>query len=508
MNIFKHLLITLYLVVGVVFYAEARSSESILKNVIEKEFYYEVNEIDLTTGMVSLTNGANITIAPIPSSWFSWGTSIKKILDGWTLGQCVRMEWDPTKKIYFFNNLDINSRLDGELKWTLYEEIKDISDDLKTIVFESGWVFSLTNQSFPVARLIDKIIITKVGDQFWFVCSKNSQGLPTESFLVDFCGYLEQTDELIDAPIDTPVDDTPMECLNRFIETLNERIIGQPEVSEYISSAFINGTSDLRDSPKPFGVFLFLGPAGVGKTECAKVIGKNLFYPEDHLVYSDMSQQSPDADSYFTGGASSLTNQLINALNKQSNIVFVLDKIEKPETNDIYELLTNVFDNGYIFDKEGDKHNCSDSMFILISNLCATEISKLFEEGYTGEQILEMIKPTLMNELSPELYDQVQPILFNPITPEMTATIMDRFLNDLAERLLNKKKVTVLFDQSVKDYLMSNGYSTDLGVHLLKKIIDKQIVPALSRIFFKQNIAENSTLTLFYSQFDKEWILE
>jgi len=299
----------------------------------------------------------------------------------------------------------------------------------------------------------------------------------------------------------------------RLRKVLSERIIGQPEAVEHVMSGIVNAVSGLKDPKKPIGTFLFLGPTGVGKTELAKVLGENIYYPESRVIRFDMSQFSASHTvANLIGSPIGYVNheeggQLINALKKQPKSVVIFDEIEKAHS-EVHKLFLHVFDEGYITDSKGEQIYCRDAIFILTSNLCAGEISSLLKDGYDREDALGMVEPTLMSILSPELYNRIDPVIFNSITPEMMVALVDRFLNDLAERLLSTKSIHLVFDLSAKEYLIEMGYHPTLGARPLKKLIDKKVVAAISQELLKRGMPLGGTLTIYYSSFDDSWVVQ
>jgi ATP-dependent Clp protease ATP-binding subunit ClpA len=293
-------------------------------------------------------------------------------------------------------------------------------------------------------------------------------------------------------------------------DKLNERVIGQEEAASCVASAMINNAIGLNNPDAPVGVFLFIGPSGVGKTELAKVLSEEYYLNKDRMIRLDMSQYSASHSITRLIGSppgyigSEEGGQLTNPLMAQPHSLVLLDEIEKAAP-EVLKAFLPIFDEGYIVSAKDEKVNCKDAIFILTSNLHANEISKLFHRGETAEDVIDYLEPKLMQALSPELYNRTSPLAFRPLTPESMDRLVDLGLKPVISRLKEKKNINLVIDSTVKEYLMEYGYHKALGARPLKKLIDKKVVSFVAYSIVKEQIPEGCTMELSYESRTNSW---
>lgn len=287
-------------------------------------------------------------------------------------------------------------------------------------------------------------------------------------------------------------------------DRLNAKVLQQPEATQTVVESLLRYTAGLNDKEQPVGVFLFLGPTGVGKTELAKALTSDLYDDPFKMLRFDMSHFSESHTvARLIGSPPGYVNheeggQLTNPLQKNSQTVVLLDEIEKAHSR-VLKFFLPVFDEGLVLNSNNERIFCYDTIFILTSNLCGEEIAKLYNRGYSTEKILEIIEPTLMKTLTPELYNRVQPILFKPLSRETMGALVDLMLNKIQLKLRKEKKITLKIDKSLRDLLIEKGHHPLLGARPLKKLIDKKVITPLAYYIVKKEIQNGQTVLLRYN---------
>lgn len=230
-------------------------------------------------------------------------------------------------------------------------------------------------------------------------------------------------------------------------QKLNEKVVGQPEAIKAVSTSILIYSAGLKESNKPVGVFLFLGPTGVGKTELSKALAKEIYTDSSSLIRFDMSHFTHKSDvSRFIGSPPGFINnedggQLTNPLQSNPQRVVLLDEIEKAAP-EVRKFFLPVFDDGLIRDANNNPADCTNAVFIMTSNLCGPEIAELYRHGLNQDEILSIIEPKLIEALSPELYNRVEPVLFHSIEKETMKSLVELLLNNLKNRVWEEKRFT------------------------------------------------------------------
>lgn len=291
---------------------------------------------------------------------------------------------------------------------------------------------------------------------------------------------------------------------------LNQYVLAQEEATKALATTIINYCAGLKDSNTPIGVFLFLGPTGIGKTELAKVLAEQLYGSQNNLIRIDMSHfceshgltrligSPPGYVNHDEGG------QLTNALKNKPCSVVLLDEMEKAHDT-IQKVFLPVFDEGYITDSKNKLISCRNVIFIMTSNICSSKITSLFNQGLSHEDVLQAIEPKVIEALSPELYNRVQPIVFRPLSEEVMGQLVDLMLGRIVNRLKSTKEINLILDDSVREYLVIHGYHPTLGARPLKKLIEKKVVASISYALIAEAIPDGSTVRLTYNVDNDSW---
>jgi energy-coupling factor transporter ATP-binding protein EcfA2 len=288
-------------------------------------------------------------------------------------------------------------------------------------------------------------------------------------------------------------------------ERLNQRVLQQKEATQSIASSLLIYGAGLKPSGRPIGVFLFLGPTGVGKTELAKALASDIYKTSSSLLRFDMSHFSePHSGSRLIGSPPGYVNheeggQLTEHLLKHPQTVVMLDEIEKAHPF-VQKIFLPVFDEGYVLDAKNERVECPDAIFIMTSNLCGPQIAELYHLGLSSGEILNIIEPGLMHELSPELYNRVEPVLFEPLKQETMEALVDLLLDQVIKQVWMDKEIQLKIAPSLRQFLVDHGYHPQLGARPLKKLIERKVIMPLAHAIIRDGIEEGSAVTLSYDE--------
>lgn len=284
-----------------------------------------------------------------------------------------------------------------------------------------------------------------------------------------------------------------LQLLSKLEDHLKKAVIGQNEAITVVSRAIRRGRSGIANSNRPIGSFLFMGPTGVGKTELARVIAREVFGGENALIKIDMSEFGEKHNvSRLVGAPAGYVGyedggKLTEAVRRRPYSVILFDEIEKAHP-DVFNMLLQILEDGVLTDGQGNKVKFNNSVVILTSNLGASEMYRESELGFVAKDAkqkrelneeYEASKETAMRALKkvmkPELINRLDSItVFHPLTHNNVERIFDNLLEELRKRLAAKKlglKVT----PEVKKYLIDKGYDPKNGARPLRRVIEDEV---------------------------------
>ncbi|MCE5231636.1 ATP-dependent chaperone ClpB [bacterium] len=288
--------------------------------------------------------------------------------------------------------------------------------------------------------------------------------------------------------------------LLRLDEVLHKRVIGQDEAVTAVADAVLRARSGLNDPRRPVGSFIVLGPTGVGKTELAKALAEALFDTEENMIRIDMSEYMekhsvsrlvgapPGYVGYEEGG------QLTEAVRRRPYSVILLDEIEKAHP-DVFHILLQVLDDGRLTDGQGRTVDFKNTVIIMTSNVGSTF---LIEGAVENGKLIETARAQVMAELRrlfrPEFLNRVDDIvLFTPLALEQIKQIVDLLLEQLRQRLADRRINLTLTDDA-RSWLAREGYDPVYGARPLKRLIQKQVETALGRKLIAGDIRDGSSI--------------
>lgn len=284
---------------------------------------------------------------------------------------------------------------------------------------------------------------------------------------------------------------------------LEKRVVGQDFAVTAVSDAIRASRAGLQDPQKPMGVFLFLGPTGVGKTELAKALAEQLFNKEDSMVRLDMSEymekhsvskligSPPGYIGHEEGG------QLTEMLRRRPYTVVLLDEIEKAHP-DVFNMLLQIFDEGRLTDSKGRRVNCKNALFIMTSNVGSEQLMQGIKKSHslTKEAVFALIEPVLKNYFRPEFLNRIDEILpFLPLQEKDMEKIVAIQLKQVAARM-HERHIKLEWNKEVERFLAKEGYDPVFGARPLKRLIQHEVVNPLSRAILAGEITSNKEVHL------------
>jgi ATP-dependent Clp protease ATP-binding subunit ClpC len=286
--------------------------------------------------------------------------------------------------------------------------------------------------------------------------------------------------------------------LLRMEDELHKRIVGQDEAIDVVSRAIRRSRVGLKTRKQPIGSFIFLGPTGVGKTELARSLALFLFDTEDALIRVDMSEymekfsssrlvgSPPGYVGYDEGG------QLTEKIRRRPYSVVLFDEIEKAHP-DIFNMLLQVLDDGFLTDSFGRKVDFRNTIIIMTSNLGARMIDKDTALGFQKESVKNQygrMKDSVISELrksfNPEFLNRIDDVVvFHPLAQDHLVKIIGLLVDELNATTLADRGIQLEVELAVKDWIIQENFQPTYGARPLRRAIQKYIADPLSEAILK-----------------------
>ena len=287
------------------------------------------------------------------------------------------------------------------------------------------------------------------------------------------------------------------ERLLHMEEAMHQRIVGQDEAIVTISKAVRRARTGLKDPKRPIGVFLFLGPTGVGKTYLVQALSEFMFGSTDSMIRLDMSEfmerhtvsrlvgAPPGYIGYDDGG------QLTDTVRRKSFCAILLDEIEKAHP-DVFNLLLQIFDDGHLTDSKGRKVDFRNTILVMTSNIGSDLIRKNSNIGFASrgdesqaaqasyERMKDKVTEEVKKFFRPEFLNRIDAtIVFHALSKEQMHQIVDLMLQEVAKNVI-EKGISMEVTEAAKDYLVEKGYDPEFGARPLRRVIQDNVEDTLS----------------------------
>jgi ATP-dependent Clp protease ATP-binding subunit ClpB len=261
----------------------------------------------------------------------------------------------------------------------------------------------------------------------------------------------------------------------------------------------------LGDPNRPIGVFLFLGPTGVGKTELSKALAEFMFNDQHAMVRIDMSEYmeqhsvarligSPPGYVGFEEGG-----RLTEAIRRKPYSVVLFDEVEKAH-RDVFNVLLQVFDDGRLTDGKGRTVDFKNTVIIMTSNIASEQIQQITSESGADWEIEAHVKESLKQFFRPEFLNRIdETIVFHMLTKDQLKAIVEIQLGDMTRRLKEKKYDIELTDEA-KSLVMEEGFDPAFGARPLKRVIQQRIENPLAANIIQGNFGEGDRIKISADQ--------
>ena len=284
-------------------------------------------------------------------------------------------------------------------------------------------------------------------------------------------------------------------------DDLRKRVVGQDHVLNAVGDCVRLSRTMLRAEDRPQGVFLFLGPTGVGKTELTKALSEFIFdetmpmtridmseYMEKHSV-SRLIGAPPGYVGYEEGG------RLTEAVRRRPYQIVLFDEFEKAH-RDVWNILLQLFDEGYLTDSQGRKVDFRSTIVIMTSNLGSDVISRLPAHMLGSEpEAMDQVMDIVRKEFSPELLNRIdETVVFNRLQPSHMNSIVDIQLERVKKRAMEGPRLTLEVSNEAKDKLATQGYDVRYGARPLARTIQNHVLAPLSRKLLEGTVREGDVV--------------
>ena len=386
------------------------------------------------------------------------------------------------------------------------QHIDDLEAELEDVKFNKN--NAVKNQKYEEAasfRDKEKIIESKLNSaqsQWEDECKKNKE-------IVDEESIADVVSMMTGIPLNK-LKQSESNKLSKLTSIVKKSIIGQDKAIDKVVKSIQRNRAGLKDPKKPIGSFIFLGQTGVGKTQLAKTLAKELFDSEEALIRVDMSEYMekfavsrligapPGYVGYEDGG------QLTEKIRRKPYAVVLLDEIEKAHP-DIFNMLLQVLDDGFLTDSLGRKIDFTNCVIIMTSNIGVKKIQDFGSGvgfGTTAKKSQEdsFTRKTIMNALqkkfAPEFLNRIdEVIVFNALSKENIHKIIDIELSKLYLRI-EELGYKIKLSKKAKDFLAEKGYDKKYGARPLKRTIQKHVEDLIASEILNSMINEGDTINI------------
>lgn len=296
--------------------------------------------------------------------------------------------------------------------------------------------------------------------------------------------------------------------LIRLEKILHNRVIGQDEAVKAVSKAIRRARSGLKDPTRPIGSFMFLGPTGVGKTELAKALAEAMFGSEDSMIRIDMSEYMEKyTTSRLIGSPPGYVGydegrQLTEKVRNNPYSVVLLDEVEKAH-NDVFNILLQVLDDGFLTDSKGRKVDFRNTIIIMTSNLGATALRDEKSVGFGAKDVSDdyeamaaKVRETLKKTFRPEFLNRLdETVVFHSLNKEEIHQIVKLMAKNIIDRI-KEQNINLKITPAAIDIVAEAGFDAEYGARPIRRVLQDKIEDLLSEELLAGNIETGATVTI------------
>lgn len=382
------------------------------------------------------------------------------------------------------NDIAVGNGAPGERLAIIEQEEIDIILQLDALETQYGQELALTEQLLESRQQLSRQSETHALQQQLHDIQRSNPLIPVE---VDVRSVATVIADWTGVPLSTLMKDTQAELLNLEAE-MGRRVVGQDVALTAIAQRLRAAKTGLTPDNGPQGVFLLVGPSGVGKTETALALADVLYGGERSLITINLSEyQEPHTVSQLKGSPPGYVGYgqggiLTEAVRKRPYSVVLLDEVEKAH-RDVMNLFYQAFDRGFMRDGEGREIDFRNTVILMTANLGSDHIMQMLDEHpeSTEADLHELLRPILREHFQPALLARFQTVIYRPLAATAMRTIVQMKLDQVSRRLQRHYGLTTHIDESLYDALTAACLLPDTGARNVHSLLNEQILPVLSQ---------------------------
>ena len=413
------------------------------------------------------------------------------------------------EKQALLEDIAVGNQSHGERLTAIEQEEKDLIAELDELEARYGEELKLTEQLLESRQDISRQSETHALQQ---ALNGIQHSNPLLSVDVDVRTVANVIADWTGVPLSSLMKDEQTELLTLENE-ISKRVVGQDVALNAIAQRLRAAKTGLTSENGPQGVFLLVGPSGVGKTETALALADVLYGGEKSLITINLSEyQEPHTVSQLKGSPPGYVGYgqggiLTEAVRKRPYSVVLLDEVEKAH-RDVMNLFYQVFDRGFMRDGEGREIDFRNTVILMTSNLGSDHLMQLLDEQpeATEADLHELLRPILRDHFQPALLARFQTVIYRPLAEAAMRTIVEMKLAQVSKRLHRHYGLSTHIDESLYDALTAACLLPDTGARNVDSLLNQQILPVLSQQLLTHMAAKQKPQSLCLSWSEEEGI--
>ncbi|MDL4386240.1 ClpV1 family T6SS ATPase [Citrobacter braakii] len=413
------------------------------------------------------------------------------------------------EKQALLEDIAVGNQSHGERLTAIEQEEKDLIAELDELEARYGEELKLTEQLLESRQDISRQSEAHALQQ---ALNGIQHSNPLLSVDVDVRTVANVIADWTGVPLSSLMKDEQTELLTLENE-ISKRVVGQDVALNAIAQRLRAAKTGLTSENGPQGVFLLVGPSGVGKTETALALADVLYGGEKSLITINLSEyQEPHTVSQLKGSPPGYVGYgqggiLTEAVRKRPYSVVLLDEVEKAH-RDVMNLFYQVFDRGFMRDGEGREIDFRNTVILMTSNLGSDHIMQLLDEQpeATEGDLHELLRPILRDHFQPALLARFQTVIYRPLAEAAMRTIVEMKLAQVSKRLNRHYGLTTNIEESLYDALTAACLLPDTGARNVDSLLNQQILPVLSQQLLTHMAAKQKPHSLCLSWSEEEGI--